>query len=150
MELARSLHAELTSGEVAQARDTLGTIVYDRQMMVSGDKASRRARYAKARTDYFTLLWCFERINAGRDTIIADDHAGKNGVACKYLDEIIGWHVLTWIKDLPTVKRVLENELGDMDDKDSWKAFRELGDDFLTSEQRSEFQSVLVSLKLSS
>jgi hypothetical protein len=36
MELARSLHFDLTSGEVAKARETLGTIVYDPKVMASG------------------------------------------------------------------------------------------------------------------
>jgi hypothetical protein len=138
MELARSLHSDLTSGEVAKARDTLGTIVYDRQVMVSGDKDSRRARYTQARTDYFTLLWCFERIWAGRKTIIADDHALTSGVARQYLDQIIKWHVFTWAKDLPTVKHVLESELGKLEDNESWIAFKSLCDDVLTAEQRAE------------
>jgi hypothetical protein len=142
MELARSLHSDLTSGEVANARDTLGTIVYDRQLMLSGDKVSRKDRYARARTDYFTLLWCFERIWAGRMTIIADDRAGVNGMACQYLDLLIKWHVATWYKDLPVVKRVLENELGKLEDEESWAAFTVLCHELLTAEQRPEIQSV--------
>jgi hypothetical protein len=146
MELARSLHSDLTSGEVARARDTLGTIVYDREVMAPGDIAPRKARFVEVRTDYFTLLWCFERIWAGRETITADDRAGASGVACRYLDQIIRWHVLSWAKDLPLVRHVLKLELSSaLEDEESWAAFGNLCNALLTAEQRSEIQSALKS-----
>lgn len=144
MELARALHVDLTTREVAKARDTLGTMVYDRAVMASGDMASRKARFIGARTDYFTLLWCFERIWAGRETITADERAGANGAACRYLDQAIRWHVLSWARDLPLVGHVLELELGSsLADEESWEAFGKLCDALLTAKQRSEIQSDL-------
>jgi hypothetical protein len=144
MELARSLHFDLTSGEVASARETLGTIVYDREVMASGDKASRKARFAEARTDYFTLLWCFERIWAGRETMTADDRAGTGGVACRYLDRIIGWHVRNWAKDLPVIRQVLELETGgQLEDEESCVAFGDLCGALLPPDERSEILSAL-------
>lgn len=144
MELARSLHFDLTSGEVAKARETLGTIVYDREVIASGDKASRRARFVEARTDYFTLLWCFERIWAGRETIAADGRAGTGGVACRYLDRIMSWHVRSWAKDLPVVRQVLELGLGgQLEDEESCVAFGDLCGALLPPGQRLEILSAL-------
>jgi hypothetical protein len=144
MELARSLHFDLTSGEVAKARETLGTIVYDREAMIPRNEVSRKARFVEARTDYFTLLWCFERISAGRVTITADDRAGTGGPACRYLDRIIGWHLRSWAKDLPVVRQVIELELGvQLDDEDSCAAFGDLCGALLTPGQRSEILSAL-------
>jgi hypothetical protein len=93
MELARSLHFDLTSGEVAKARESLGTMTRDRKVMASAHPEKRKARFASARTDYFTLLWCFERIWAGRETIIADEGHRATRPACSYLNNLIRCHV---------------------------------------------------------
>ncbi|MFJ8535462.1 hypothetical protein [Streptomyces sp. NPDC093591] len=58
-DLARILHADLTGGEVAKARDLLGTLVHS-------PGSFRDDGLPEARTAYFTLLWCFERLYVGR------------------------------------------------------------------------------------
>jgi hypothetical protein len=133
MELARSLHHDLTSGEVAKARETLGSITRDQSVAPREDLERRRAWFVGARTDYFTLLWCFERIWAGRETIIDDDRRGVRSRPCRYLDQLVGWHVRNWAFDLPEIKRVLINELSEMPeqkdgvrDEDSSRAFGKL------------------------
>jgi len=145
MELARSLHHDLTSGEVAKARESLGTITRDTTVAPS-DRAERRTWYVRARTDYFTLLWCFERIWAGRKAIIADYRTGAASRPCRYLDNLIGWHVRNWAFDLPVIRQILNNELGsepaeDDDgvlDRDSSMAFRKLSAEVLCEEDRKK------------
>lgn len=84
-ELARSLHADLTTGEVGQARDRLGTVSrlysewFDDPAPVSfrghvdlhlpPRDRSVEQRVAEVRRDWFTLLWCFQRIRAADELL---------------------------------------------------------------------------------
>lgn len=101
--LACSLHADLTGGEVAQAREALGTLVNDPDRIDEDD-------LPRVRTSYFTILWCFERIEAGRRSLSAGWKVGNRPVA--FLDEVVGWQVEYWHKNLPAVKAELEHRLG--------------------------------------
>lgn len=144
MEVARTLHFDLTTGEVAKARESLGTITRDRQVLTSGDPAARKARFVDARTDYFTLLWCFERIWAARLAITDDEGREGQGAACRYLDQLVGWHVRNWARDLPVVKNVLELELASrIQDQDSSLAFGKLSGALLTPQDRSDTLTIL-------
>lgn len=87
LELARSLHADLTSGDVAAARVVLSR--HD------------TAENADLRAAYFTLLWCFERIHVGRSTI------GRTTKAVRFLDESIAWHVREWLAAFPAIEERL-------------------------------------------
>lgn len=146
MELARSLHFDLTSGEVAMARESLGTLTRDLKVIASGDSAKRNAWFVAARTDYFTLLWCFERIWAGRVTIMADEGRRHTGPARRYLDGLIGWHVRSWALDLPEIKEVLEDELDSpVLDQDSSRAFGKLSGALLSSDEKARLVQSLSS-----
>ncbi|QPP06569.1 hypothetical protein G4Z16_09330 [Streptomyces bathyalis] len=101
--LACQLHADLTGGEVAQAREALGTLVHDSKRIGDDD-------LARVRTSYFALLWCFERIEAGRRSMTAGMKVGNRPVA--FLDEVIGWQVEYWHKNFPVVKAELERRIG--------------------------------------
>jgi hypothetical protein len=76
-DLARALHVELTTGDVMDARDRLSTF-HQRGNLTQPD-LDRLLR------DYFTLLLCFERIEAGRYLL-----AGRwwNSGALRYLDRL--------------------------------------------------------------
>ena len=138
MELARSLHFDLTSGEVAKARESLGTLTRDRRALRFTDPEQRKAWLVGARTDYFTLLWCFERIWAGRVTLIADEGQRTAGPARRYLDDLIRWHVRNWALDLPVIKQVLTDELNSpVQDHDSSKAFGRLSEALLNPEEKA-------------
>lgn len=138
MELARSLHFDLTSGEVALARESLGTLTRDLKAIAPECPAKRNAWFVAARTDYFTLLWCFERIWAGRVTIMADEGRLHTGPAQRHLDGLIGWHVRNWALDLPEIKQVLQDELGSpVLDQDSSKAFGKLSGELLSSDEKA-------------
>lgn len=116
--LARSLHADLTTGEVAKAREDLGTLVHDPRLIAD-------AELPRVRTSYFALLWCFERVYAGRRTIAAGRRASNRPLV--FLDEMIGWQVEYWSKNLADVKDELERRLGvSVSDGDSREAFDRL------------------------
>ncbi|MEU5316949.1 hypothetical protein AB0G67_09510 [Streptomyces sp. NPDC021056] len=101
--LARDLHSDLTSGEVARAREDLGTLVYDGSRIADDD-------LPRVRNSYFAVLWCFERIYAGR-CAIADGWFFENR-PLKLLDRLVGWQVRWWSENVGDVKEVLEDRLG--------------------------------------
>ncbi|GIF23228.1 hypothetical protein BJ973_000416 [Actinoplanes tereljensis] len=79
--------------------------------------------------DYFTLLWCFERIEAGRYLLAG--RWRKSGPQ-RYLDRLIRWHVLEWEQSLNKVRRLLEARLdAPLDDRDSRQALARLHRVFL-------------------
>jgi hypothetical protein len=116
-ELARSLHQDLTSGEVARARDLLGTVHY------AGSRTLADAGAAEAvRAAYFTVLWCFERIHAGRLVL------ARSPAARAFLDELIRWHVAEWWRGLDYVKTALIAHFGELYDADSRKSLDHLAE----------------------
>ncbi|WP_141714195.1 hypothetical protein [Micromonospora inyonensis] len=109
-ELARSLHQDLTSGEVAQARDILGGLV-------RSDRALDATSSVEATRAYFTLLWCFERIEVGLQI--------SSGRPRQFLTRAIRWHVLEWERDIVVAKRKIEKCRGaGIDDERSQAAPR--------------------------
>ncbi|MEY9935284.1 hypothetical protein ABH926_009959 [Catenulispora sp. GP43] len=128
-ELARALHADLTTGPFAEARDLLGAVVF-------GKAAPAGKSVDDVRQAYFTLLWCFERIEGGRRSM-ADRHpvnnagGGSSDRAIAFLDDVIGWHVRFWRKDFDTVRDWLKQQTGaKISDEDSSAAFKRLADHF--------------------
>jgi hypothetical protein len=127
-EVARTLHADLTTGPVAEARDLLGAVVFT-QATPAGKSVDDVLRA------HFTLLWSFERIEGGRRSMAARrpkkirERTGDNPVV--FLDEVIGWHVRFWRKGFDTVREWLEQQAGaPVDDEDSRAAFERLALDF--------------------
>ncbi|MEU2722769.1 hypothetical protein [Streptomyces smyrnaeus] len=116
--LARSLHADLTSGEVAQAREVLGTLVHDPGAIDEDD-------WVKVRQSYFTLLWCFERVYAGWYVLASGGKLSRGPLG--FLDRMIRWHVEYWEANFPVVKVELGRALQQtVKDGNSWKAFEAL------------------------
>ncbi len=118
MEVARCLHHDLTSGEVADAREVLGTLRY-------GD-AEARAKLdpGETLTAYFTLLWCFERIRAGRVSLMDRLVGWGRPAAVRYLDDLLHWHLVEWSVALPIAREHLTDLLGvPIDDSQSASAF---------------------------
>lgn len=60
-EIARTLHQDLTTGEVARSRKILGELHYG-----TFEGPSTELDLPSALTAYFTVLWSFERIEAGK------------------------------------------------------------------------------------
>ena len=126
-ELARALHSDLTSGEVAHARSIL------RVLVLGTPEAAARIEASDARDAYFRLLWCFERIYAGRLVLVgrsSSRKAPREGSPAWFLDEMTSWHMIYWDKTLKTAKTMIAMRLGvtsaDIPDQASRKPFDEL------------------------
>jgi hypothetical protein len=108
-ELARALHSDLTSGEVAAARSIL------RVLVLGTPDAAARVNLDDARDAYFRLLWCFERIYAGRLVLVggsARRTPPRKGSPAHFLDDAIGWHVVYWDQNLDTAKEIIATRFG--------------------------------------
>jgi hypothetical protein len=106
-ELACLLHRDLTTGEVAEARDKLGTLLHDPVRFTPDD-------LPEVRTAYFTLLWCFERIYLGRRVMVAGRVPSKRPL--RLLDDLVTYQVRYWDENLPAIKQAIET-LGDVKDE---------------------------------
>ena len=121
--LACLLHRDLTTGEVAEARDRLGTLIHDPVRITDEDLPD-------VRTAYFKLLWCFERIYLGRRSIVASRM--RSGQPLRLLDGLVAYQVDYWREQLPVIRQKLEL-LGEVKDEKEWWAFHELIGDVLTA-----------------
>jgi hypothetical protein len=126
--LVLALHQDLTSGEVAVARDKLGAIQY-------GDEATKGAvTLAEALTSYFTILWCFERLRAGERSLRSHSRrlqrdTSRTTPALLFMYDSIHWHVDEWHHHLPSLRSELHSRLGKApDDTDSADAVTELAE----------------------
>jgi hypothetical protein len=99
-ELARALHADLTTGAVADARNTLAIVSESKRGYV------RKIDINRITDAYFTLLWCFERVYSGRQSM-ANRRARGRGTpdAVAFLDELVAWHVARWWEALADAQR---------------------------------------------
>ncbi|MGY0461538.1 hypothetical protein ACW14Y_14920 [Kitasatospora sp. cg17-2] len=102
-ELARTLHLDLTSGEVALARYTL--VAFRRGQQPYGPEVLAA---------YFTMLWCFERVLQGRRSMIRSplDRVRRSSPV-RFLDEAIAMHVASWERNLPEIRRRLIEALAE-------------------------------------
>lgn len=123
-ELARSLHQDLTTGSVEEARDQVGAVVH-------GSKVLNADTLPNVRTAYFRILWCFERINAGRARIGNSWIVGSP--ALEFLDRMIFWHIQEWYENFEEKgfrkqldQALQRNGMGALKDADSYKAFYEV------------------------
>jgi hypothetical protein len=145
-ELARSVHEDLTTGEVAEARDRLGTLVRARRRLWGNpiephhthDTAIRDAydpspdghRMAQLRRDWFTLLWCFQRVNAALDLLAeapSEVAHGRQRDPRNFLADLIRDQVRFLNTDATDVRAALEEyDKRPVDDRESSQAFRDL------------------------
>lgn len=124
-ELARSLHADLTSGDVARSRDVLGT--YRR----SGQDPRDEDELQDVLNAYFTLLWCFERVLAGRNALQRRPRWNPDLPAVQFLDSMMHWHVEEWATSLPEIRMSLDRGVRafrdrELDDRHSLTSFDKL------------------------
>jgi hypothetical protein len=120
---ARALHHDLTTGEVAAARKIVGSLHYGDFGATSGP-----ADWNQALTSYFTLLWCFERIEAGR-TVLSRGVVRRlrRGEAVDYLDALVAWHVAEYACGFAIARRKLaEASAEEVSDGDSASGFGRL------------------------
>ena len=114
-EVARSLHHDLTSGEVGAARRSTGTITHGTEQQSAAIDAQA------ALTDYFSILWCFERIYHGRRSLTEGKlFPRRRSRAVLYLDRTLEPHLREWRSGVPKVHDELEQRLGTtIQDKDA-------------------------------
>jgi hypothetical protein len=124
--LALSLHRDLTTGEVAVARDLIGTLWY-------GDEPIRGSISNKqALTAYFTVLWCFERIRAGDRTMRAHSRrlrrrSEQTTPPLRFMYDMVHWHVAEWATYLDQIREMISARFGKYpDDRYSTIALKEL------------------------
>jgi hypothetical protein len=122
-ELARTLHMDLTTGDVVRARVNL--ITYLRHPGESSEELAQEALRS-----YYVLLWCFERILTGRRVLNRSRKWNPSLPAVKFLNALVQWHVETWREDLPAIRRRLRSDLGALGipflDNHSWSSFENL------------------------
>ena len=120
-EIARTLHLDLTSRQVARARELLGTLRYGStgEISVLDPKETLTA--------YFTLLWCFKRFLYGRRALSKGKLLRRRTSAVRFLDDALAWHLVEWKVGAGVAKARLTSLLGhDVDDDDSRQALTAL------------------------
>lgn len=108
-ELGRALLHDLTSGEVAAARNRIGTFMYGPRTSV------RELTEATMVRDYYTLLWCIERAGAGQQALRG--WTAKN--ASEDFMNRVRWHA----QEIATNASLLHSVFDDYDDAEAWAAF---------------------------
>ncbi|MBN9739409.1 MULTISPECIES: hypothetical protein [unclassified Pseudonocardia] len=115
MELARQAHIDLTTGEVAQARNVLGGVSFQESERIrAGDiEATRQA--------WFTVLWCFQRLAAARHRIASAGRVGR--APLMYFDELVGDQLRFMNEDYDVVRPRILRAVPALSDCDSKKSF---------------------------
>ncbi|MEV5124736.1 hypothetical protein AB0K49_18400 [Streptomyces decoyicus] len=122
-ELARILYRELTSPETAAHRSALE--FYRRA-------AHRTQRETEAVLDhYFALLWAFEHVRAGRQSLDQQRRINGTGPVVGYLDSAISWHVQEWSTRWSHLRQLIQEHVPRLDDRHSISTFCELADEVL-------------------
>jgi hypothetical protein len=91
------LHTELTTGPVAEARHIVGAALEGRTGPVEIDRPVMEA--------LFTVLWCFERIDVARDTLLGQSRWAPQWISArKALDFSVERHVRMYLDYLGSVR----------------------------------------------
>lgn len=120
-ELAHSLYTELTSKDTAALRSTL-TFYRLAETRTADD--TRRIL-----DDYFALLWQFERIRAGRESLVGQRRLNGTGPAVDYLDNMIRWHVNEWASQWIDIRTKIKEHVSNLEDHHSLKEFCKLAEE---------------------
>ncbi|MEU6965008.1 hypothetical protein [Streptomyces chrestomyceticus] len=113
--LARSLYCDLTSENTSAARSAL-------EFYWRGERRSVE-QTRRVLDDYFALLWCFERIRAGRESLVRQRRLNGTGPALRYLDDMIRWHVEEWARRWARIRHLIQQHIGVLDDHHSIRSF---------------------------
>jgi hypothetical protein len=117
---------DLTTGEVAEARDVLGTFMY------GGEDAVRALSRTEVIRAFYTVSWCLERVARGYAAMDISRSDKIRDAFCRS----VKWHSTELVTNLALVRQVLH-----MDDQDAWRALKDATD--LLS-KRPQFLSVEV------
>ncbi|MFI7342960.1 hypothetical protein ACIBUY_34065 [Streptomyces sp. NPDC050085] len=119
-ELARTLYSDLTSQDVAASRSILE--FYRRAPSRTGGQTK------EAIDHYFVLLWQFEKVYAGRESLVGQRTINGTGGAIAFLDRMIKWHVEEWSARWLDIRAKLEAHIDEVDDCHTLEAFCDLAD----------------------
>ncbi|GGT26713.1 hypothetical protein GCM10010222_80620 [Streptomyces tanashiensis] len=131
-ELARTLHADLTTGTTAEARDVLEHFRSGTRYRETGpNNPPPIAETHEILQAYFALLWCFERILIGRRSLTKQQNWNDTASAVIFLDELLAWHLKSWAERWPTIRAALKtsDRVPDLRDHDSLSSFCALVDE---------------------
>lgn len=126
-ETARSLLQELNSGETVNVRHNMARLHYGHQHDMNPDLSDANQVRSHI-ADYYTMLWCFERIEAGRTSLVGGRHGHARDPVVEYLDSRLAWHVAEFACAFPMARAQLATTAvdGTVKDRDSVKGFRRL------------------------
>ncbi|WP_033324265.1 hypothetical protein [Streptomyces yerevanensis] len=119
-ELARSLYTELTSKDTATLRSSL---TFYRLAETRTAEDTRRII-----DDYFALLWQFERIHAGRESLVGQRRLNGTGPAVDYLDNMIRGHVNEWASHWIDIRTKIKEHVPNLEDHPPLKEFCKLAE----------------------
>lgn len=122
-ELARTLYRELTSQETAAHRSALE--FYRRAPHRTPSETSAIL------DNYFALLWAFEHVRAGRQSLVQQSRINGTGPVVDYLDSVISWHVREWSARWAHLRKLIQEHVPQLDDRHSVSAFCDLADEVL-------------------
>jgi hypothetical protein len=103
-ETARSLLHELTAGESAVARNYVARLHYGSFNSGTIPDLSTAAQADLYFASYYMMLWSFERVEAGRTSLIAGGRADGRDEVIQYLDERLAWHVAEYACAIPQAR----------------------------------------------
>lgn len=123
-ETARSLLQELNSGETVAVRHSMAELHYGHQHAMTPDLTDPRQMRSHFAA-YYTMLWCFERVEAGRTSLVAGRLRYGRDPVIKYLDSRLAWHVAEFACAIPTARAQLATTAidGKVRDRDSIRGF---------------------------
>lgn len=118
-ELARSLVSNLTSADTAKSRGILER--YRRGTGPTNETPDMVLDH------YFNLLWQFEQIHAGRQSLNQQRRINGTRPAVRYLDAMTSWHISEWAHRWLEIRTQLDADRGEsIDDEHSLDTFNQL------------------------
>ncbi|MFF0000733.1 hypothetical protein [Streptomyces avermitilis] len=125
-ETARSLLQELNSGETATVRQYIARLHYGHHDL--GPNLSDPSQVESYFAAYYTMLWCFERVEAGRTSLVLGGRGVGRDSVVEYLDSRLAWHVAEFACAIPQARAKLATAMldGAVKDRDSVGGFLRL------------------------
>ncbi|MCQ1954146.1 hypothetical protein [Arthrobacter sp. zg-Y238] len=103
---AASLQADLTTGEVAAARNVIGSWLYGPHVRHSQIEESELIQ------SYYTVAWAIERLAAGRSALGVLRFSDRRTIAT--FDKRIKWHVQEQARNLKILAQHIKMDNGDL------------------------------------
>ncbi|MCX5063717.1 hypothetical protein OG895_43270 [Streptomyces sp. NBC_00201] len=132
-DLARTLYNDLTTEATAQSRSALE---FYRRGNAPADQA-----LPEVMNHYFSLLWQFEKVYAGRESLARQRRLNGTQPAVRFLDDMIGYHVSEWGARWLQLHNLIDIQLGpddQLDDRHTLQSFCKLADQFPAAREAAQ------------